>query len=62
MVILVMDSSTSEIERQRAIRDLVFVKDHPKMYINQKGYLQKTIDILFRLGYYKINKTIFEER
>lgn len=29
------------------------------MYINEKGYLQKLVDLLYKLGYYEDNESIF---
>ena len=41
-----------------AIRDLLYIYNS-KSYINEKGYLQKLVDLLFQLGYYESNKSIF---
>lgn len=49
-----MENNCSE----RAINDLLYVKDS-NMYINEKGYLTKLIDILFELGYYSYNESLF---
>lgn len=44
----------------RAISDLIFVFNS-ECYINEKGYLQKLIDLLYHLGYYENNKSLFED-
>lgn len=46
---------------KRVIDDLLYVYEMDT-YINIKGYLQKLIDLLNKLGYYEDNKTIFPER
>ena len=33
-------------EDKRAINDLLFIANNKKMYINEKGYLQKLVDLL----------------
>lgn len=43
----------------RAQSDLLAVYNDRKMYINEKGYLQKLIDMLFKTGYYRDNESIF---
>lgn len=43
----------------RVINDLLFVYNNRDMYINEKGYLQKLIELLNDLGYYKNNKSLF---
>lgn len=42
----------------RAISDLIRVFNS-ECYINEKGYLQKLIDLLYHLGYYENNESIF---
>lgn len=46
---------------KRVIDDLLYVYEMDT-YINIKGYLQKLIDLLYKMGYYENNKTIFSER
>lgn len=48
-----------DIERQRAIFDVRQVAQMKMTNFAEKGFLQKHIDILFKLGYYKDNKSIF---
>lgn len=50
----------SETERYRAMRDIVYVLQDEKMYINAKGYYSKVIDLLYKFGYYKDNESITE--
>lgn len=55
-----MTSKISDTARFRCINDLIFVYNMDT-FINIKGYLQKLIDLLYKLGYYEDNKSIFEE-
>ena len=48
-----------DLEDKRAINDLLRIANDPKMYINEKGYLQKLVDLLYNLGYYSFNESIF---
>lgn len=41
-----------------AIADLIHIFKSD-MYINEKGYLQKLVELLYKLGYYNTNKSIF---
>lgn len=41
-----------------ATQDLLYVFNS-NFYINEKGYLQKLIELLYELGYYKNNKSLF---
>ncbi len=45
--------------RSGAIDDLLYVYHNKRMFINEKGYLQKLIELLYNLGYYEDNKSIF---
>lgn len=42
-----------------AIDDLLFIYHDRKMFMNQKGYLQKLVELLYELGYYEDNKSLF---
>lgn len=44
---------------KRVIADLLYVYNNKSMYINEKGYLQKLIELLYELGYYNSNKSLF---
>jgi len=48
------------IENSRAISDLIIIFNS-SCYINEKGYLQKLIDLLYQLGYYENNESLFNE-
>lgn len=61
MTTLKDNQDTLPMERERAKMDIIEVLTDRKMYINEKGYLQKCIEILFELGYYRDNKSIFEK-
>lgn len=45
-------------ERERCIRDLL-KNANSNEYCNEKGFKQKLIDLLFNLGYYKDNESVF---
>lgn len=42
-----------------AIDDLLFIYHNKKMFMNEKGYLQKLVELLYELGYYQDNKSLF---
>lgn len=55
MVINVKDVESPE---NRCIKDLLY-NANSKEYTGAKGFKQKLIDLLYNLGYYKDNKSIF---
>ena len=44
--------------RYRCQNDLLKIY-YSDTFINVKGYLQKLVDLLYNLGYYKDNETLF---
>lgn len=48
-------------ERHRCLMDLLY-NSSLKIYTNEKGFNQKLIELLFNLGYYKDNESVFLER
>lgn len=48
----------NESEKFRAVNDLLMIYK-ADTYTNIKGYLQKLVDLLYDLGYYKDNETLF---
>lgn len=46
--------------KKRCLNDLLYVYESD-LYMNQKGYLQKLIDLLYKLGYYEDNKSLFQK-
>lgn len=47
-----------DVEKMRCISDLVRnANSHD--YTGEKGFKQKYIDLLYKLGYYKDNKSVF---
>ncbi len=46
------------VSLDRAKSDLIYILKSD-MYINEKGYLQKLVELLFNLGYYKDNESLF---
>lgn len=45
--------------QERCTADLLYVFNNNRMYINEKGYLTKLIDLLNELGYYQVNESLF---
>lgn len=56
-----MQIVVDDLEKQRAIADLI-INANSKEYCNIKGFKQKYIDLLYRLGYYKDNESVFVAR
>lgn len=50
----------SERATERAIKDLMYIQEHPKMYINEKKQMQQLIYFLHELNYYDKNNSLFE--
>lgn len=48
-------------EEIRACNDLIYNANSHE-YCNERGFKQKLIDNLYKLGYYKDNETIFVNR
>ena len=46
--------------KSRCKDDLLYVFNS-NLYMNEKGYLQKLIDLLYKLGYYEDNKSLFQK-
>lgn len=44
----------------RCMRDLMY-NANSKDYINEKGFKQKYIDLMYKLGYYKDNESVFSD-
>lgn len=55
MIIPVKDKNSPEY---RCMRDLMH-NANSKDYINEKGFKQKYIDLMFNLGYYECNESLF---
>lgn len=54
-----LDKATSiPLEEERCINDLLR-NATSDLYVNEKGYQQKLIDMLYKLGYYKVNESVF---
>lgn len=58
-----MSNNTMEIviadsEKERALKDLLSIMQNKFLYTNEKGYLQKAIDLAYKFGYYKDNESI----
>lgn len=58
MVIPVRYVESPHIEELRAMRDLL-QNAHSNDYNSEKGFKQKLIDLLYKLGYYKDNESVF---
>lgn len=48
-----------EEEKKRCMSDLI-LNANSKEYYNVKGFKQKYIDLMYHLGYYKDNESLFE--
>ena len=53
--------STDDIEKQRAISDILTVYFSDR-FTNVKNNTLRTIDLLFDLGYYKSSESLFLEK
>lgn len=54
-----LDEATSiPLEAERCINDLLR-NATSNLYVNEKGFQQKLIDMLYELGYYKVNESVF---
>lgn len=49
-----------DVERERCMSDLIR-NANSKDYTGVKGFKQKYIDLMYKLGYYKDNKSLFNE-
>lgn len=47
-------------EKRRCMSDLV-KNANSKDYYNAKGFKQKYIDLMYKLGYYRNNKSLFDK-
>lgn len=43
----------------KVIQDLLYIYINNSLFINEKGYLQKLVELLYKLGYYNNNKSLF---
>lgn len=50
----------SDTPEYRCIKDL-FRNANSNEYCNEKGFKQKLIDLLYKLGYYNDNESVFSE-
>lgn len=53
-----MQGDVLDIEKTRCMADLIR-NANSKDYTGVKGFKQKYIDLMFKLGYYKDNKSIY---
>lgn len=59
MLVPVKDINSKQYSPEyRAMKDL-FKNANSNEYCNEKGFKQKLIDLLYKLGYYKDNESIF---
>lgn len=47
--------------KTRCIKDLLYIYAMDT-YPSVKGYLQKLVDLLYKLGYYEDNKSLFSQQ
>lgn len=53
-----MNIEIEDIPSLRFQKDLLYIAKS-NMYINEKGYLQKLVDLLYKTGYYNDNESYF---
>lgn len=58
MQIPIQTNNSLDLQADRCKEDLLYVFNS-RMYINEKGYLTKLIDLLYELDYYKDNESLF---
>lgn len=58
MVIPIKYTESVGVEEERAMRDLAR-NANSNDYMNEKGFKQKYIDTMYKLGYYKDNESVF---
>lgn len=58
MQIPIQTNNSVDLQADRCKEDLLYVFNS-RMYINEKGYLTKLIDLLYELDYYKDNESLF---
>ena len=58
MQIPIQTNNNIDLQADRCKEDLLYVFNS-RMYINEKGYLTKLIDLLYELDYYKDNESLF---
>ena len=61
MVVPIKYVETVGSEEQRAMSDLAR-NANSNDYMNEKGFKQKYIDLMYKLGYYRDNETVFSDR
>lgn len=55
-------AAVKDNEEERVLKDLLYIYTNHRMYINEKGYLQKLVELLYELGYYEDNESLFTRR
>lgn len=54
-------SKRRQVALDRCITDLMYIQNHPKLYINEKKQLQSFIYKLNELDYYETHKTAMDK-
>lgn len=60
MVIPIKYTESPTVEEYRAMHDLMR-NANSNDYMNEKGFKQKYIDTMYKLGYYKDNESVFSK-
>lgn len=60
-MLIPIQEKQEETPELRCQKDLIH-NANSKEFCNERGFKQKLIDLLFKLGYYKNNRSIFSER
>lgn len=58
MNIPLVTKNNYDLEQERCMNDLLY-NANSNEYCNERGFKQKLIDLLYNLGYYSSNETIF---
>ena len=60
-MLIPVEFKSCPVENQRCMSDLI-QNANSKEYTNVKGFKQKYIDLMYKLGYYKDNESLFERK
>lgn len=60
-MLIPIDLNNIPEENKRCMADLI-QNANSKEYTNVKGFKQKYIDLMYKLGYYKDNESLFERK
>jgi len=61
MLVAVSELTPIEEQRKRCIRDIIYVYNS-NQFTNVKNNTMRTIDLLFKLGYYEGSESFFSDK